>query len=188
MSKKSKLNRSEAAKEREAKKGLTQRQRRFAEELVRGKHNSAGSAAVTAGYSSNNPDQSAYQALQGIKLKVPEMMDNAGISVAVLIQKHLVPKLTAKETKFFHHQGKIITRQVDALGTQMQALDTSFKLHGAYAAKDGDNAEQIGVKVIVVDIPRPRRDGVVMPDILAPVQGPADIAKFNDSNGHKPKN
>ena len=39
----------------------------------------------------------------------------------------------------------------------MQALDTMLKMHGAYAPKDPKEAAPFGVKVIVVDIPRPQR-------------------------------
>src|SRR5262249_6157155 len=38
------------------------------------------------------------------------------------------------------------------------------------------SAEQVGVKVIVVDVPRPRRDGVVMPDI-----GPGEFKRMQNN-------
>jgi hypothetical protein len=35
------------------------------------------------------------------------------------------------------------------------ALDTAFKLRGSYAPRDPAEAAQFGIKVVVVDIPRP---------------------------------
>jgi len=120
--------------------------------------------------------------MQGIRLRVPEMLDKAGYSVPAIIEKHLGPKLRAKELKLAQHEGKFTDeRQVDAHGIQMQAIDTILKMHGAYAPKDPADTEQVGVKVIILDVPRPRRDGVVMPDI-----GPSQFKAMQQSgDGHK---
>src|SRR5262252_569974 len=106
------LHKSEAAKKGWKRLGSTTRQRKLVKELAKGK--TPTEAAVAAGYSPKNPSQSVYQAMQGIHLCVPEMLDRAGYSVSAIIEKHLAPKLKAKETKFFAHEGKVIsTRQVD---------------------------------------------------------------------------
>ena len=157
---------------------LTPRQVLFAKNLVKGM--TITDAARNAGYSGKNLAQSGHQALKAIRLRMPELMDNLGLSVPILIEKHLKPKLAAKETKFFHHHGKIITRRVEALGVQMQAIKTALKLHGAYEKESPNDAANIGVKVVVQDMPRHQRD-VVMPDILAPVQPP----NGSSGNGYK---
>jgi hypothetical protein len=53
-------------------------------------------------------------------------------------------------------------------GSQMQAIDTMLKLHGAYAPRDPKEAAQFGVRVVVIDVPCPQH-GTWMPDI-----GPGD--------------
>jgi hypothetical protein len=93
-------------------------------------------------------------------------MDELGLTDRMLIQKYLVPLLEAKETKFFKEGKRRIN--VPALGIRHTALDTAFKLRGSYAPRDPAEAAQFGIKVVVVDIPRPPK----MIDV--------------GSNGHKP--
>ena len=112
-------------------------------------------------------------------------MDEMGLTDRALIQNHLVPLLNATDRKFFAHEGKVISqREVAALKTRLNALDIAFRLRGSYAPKDPAEAAQFGVKVIVIDIPRPEV-GVWMPDV-----GPGQLPPVNGSsgsNGHKPQ-
>jgi hypothetical protein len=113
------------------------------------------------------------------------MLNNAGYSIPVIIEKHLAPKLYAKTTKLAIDDGKF-TDFVDLEdhGTQMQAIDMMLKMHGAYAPKDPKEAAQFGVKVVIIDVPRPQH-GVFMADI-----GPGDPLPplpSDGSNGHKPQ-
>jgi hypothetical protein len=127
--------------------------------------------------------------MQGIHLRVPEMLDQAGYSVPAIIEKHLAPKLKAKATKFFAHEGKVISRRkVDDCGTQMRASENMLEMHGAYTPRDPAEAAQFGVKVVVIDIPRPQ-SGVWMPDV-----GPGAVAAYqhdtcygSSGNGNKPQ-
>jgi hypothetical protein len=92
-------------------------------------------------------------------------MDELGFTDRALIQKNLAPLLEAHEMKFFAHEGKVVsTRKVEALNIRLDALDMAFRLRGSYAPRDAEAAAQVGVKVIIVDVPRPQR-GVWMPDI-----------------------
>jgi hypothetical protein len=95
-------------------------------------------------------------------------MDQMGLTDNVLIEKYLVPLLEAEETKFFKEGSKRIN--VAALGIRHTALDTAFKLRGSYAPRDPAEAAQFGIKVVIVDIPRP------------PKMKTIDVG----SNGHKP--
>jgi hypothetical protein len=61
----------------------------------------------------------------------------------------------------------------------MQAIETMLKMHGAYAPKDPKEAAHFGVKVVIIDVPRPQL-GVWMPDI-----GPGDPLPPLPSNGFK---
>jgi len=139
------------ATERSGLKKLTPRQHAFVKNLAKGA--SQKDAFIAAGYKAKHPDQGAHQALKQIQGKVPQIMDQMGLTNHLLIEKYLVPLLEAEETKFFNGGKKRIN--VAALGIRHTALDTAFKLRGSYAPRDPKEAEQFGIKVVVVDIPRP---------------------------------
>jgi len=139
------------AAERSGLKKLTPRQHAFVKNLAKGA--SQKDAFIAAGYKAKHPDQGAHQALKQIQGKVPQIMDQMGLTDHFLIEKYLVPLLDAEETKFFNEGKKRIN--VAALGIRHTALDTAFKLRGSYAPRDPKKAEQFGIKVVVVDIPRP---------------------------------
>jgi hypothetical protein len=158
---------------------LTTRQVALTKNLLSG--TTITEAARRAGYSEKNLAQSGHQALKAIRLRMPELMDDAGLSERVLIEKYLVPLLSAKDTKYFQHRGKITDkRTVPDNDTRLRALETAFELRGSYPSTYREDPAQTGVKVIVVDVPRPQR-GVVMPDI-GPGPLPDDaIKKFSKS-------
>jgi hypothetical protein len=116
-------------------------------------------AAVKAGYPVKNARQSAYQALQ--RGRVPDLMNQLGLTEEHLIDKHLRRHLNAKRTAFFQKDGKVKeSRKTEVLEIQTRALDMAFELHGSYAPRDPKEAEQFGIKVVVVDIPRPPRNAI----------------------------
>ena len=165
-----------SGKPKPAKRKLTRRESHFVKAFAKSK--SQADAAIAAGYSAKNPDQSAHQALKSIQQKVPDLMDELGLTDRALIENHLVPLLSAHETKFFQHEGKVVqTRKVEALPIRLDALDVAFRLRGSYAPRDVDMTAQLGIKVVIVDVARPAR-GVVMADV-----GPGALPP---SNGHKP--
>jgi hypothetical protein len=87
---------------------------------------------------------------------MPELMDSLGLSEKALIEKHLVPLLSAKSTKFFQHEGKVVQkREVADNEARLRALDMAFKLRGSYTAADAKPPEPPPPSVIVIDIPRP---------------------------------
>jgi len=90
--------------------------------------------------------------------------------------------VSAKATKHFQYRGKVTDkRTVSDNDARLRALETALKLRGSYSSGSQEDAALTGVKVIVVDIPRPQR-GVIMPDIK-----PGDIPPINVAgNGHKP--
>jgi hypothetical protein len=143
-------------KSKDQEKRLQSRQDKFVKAYPNGK--TLGDAAIEAGYSAKNPHQSGYQALKQIKGRIPEVMNELGLTDRLLIQKYLIPLLEAKETKFFK-KGK---RRINfpALGIRHTALDTAFKLRGSYVRRDPKEAEQFGNMVVVVDIPRPPRNAI----------------------------
>ena len=101
-------------------------------------------------------------------------MDEIGLTDRVLIENYLVPLLEAEETKFFNEGKRRIN--VPALGIRHAALDTAFKLRGSYAPRNPKEKEQFGIKVVVVDIPRPPKfvDGENMIDVSGNGKPPSD--------------
>jgi hypothetical protein len=154
------------------KKRINSRQRAFLKAYAEGK--TLKEAALQAGYSPKNAAQSGFQALKGVQGRIPELMDEVGLSDRVLIEKYLKPLLEAEETKFFNDGKRRIN--VAALGTRLAALDTVFKLKGSYAPRNPKEAEQFGIKVVVVDIPRPPK----MIDVETGGYGKPP----SDNNGH----
>jgi terminase small subunit-like protein len=157
-------------------KNLSSRQHAFLKAYAKGK--TLKQAAIEAGYSKKNADQSGYQALKAIKGRAADLMDEIGLTDQFLIENYLVPLLEAKETKFFN-EGK---RRINAaaLGIRHTALDTAFKLRGSYAPRDPAEAAQFGIKVVVVDIPRPPRNTI---DVTPPGAG-GNGKPPSDNNGH----
>jgi hypothetical protein len=154
------------AAEKSGKKKLTPRQHAFVRNLAKGA--SQKDAFIAAGYKAKHPDQGAHQALKQIQGKVPQIMDQMGLTDHLLIEKYLVPLLEAQETKFFK-EGKVRIN-IAALGIRHQALDTAFKLKGSYAPRDPAEAAQYGIRVVIMDMPRPPRQPII------------DVG----GNGHKP--
>jgi hypothetical protein len=129
-------------------------------------------AARKAGYSKKWPGQAGYQALESLKLKMPDLLDRLGLSDVTLIEKHLKPLLSADMVKFFQHKGKVTDkRTVPDNDTRLKGLDIAFKLRGDYAPTDPKREEPTGVQVILVDIPRPggrQLTGPAQPQLPSP--------------------
>jgi len=158
----------------------SERQKKLVEYIPTSK--SHAEAAVKAGYPIKNAAQSAYQALRQMRGRVPELMDELGISERELIDKHLRSLLTAKRTIFAQKDGKFTDkRTVDALETRIRALELAFLLHGSHAPRDPKEAAQFGVKVIVMDVRGPARPPIDIKPGMAIPELPTDT-----TNGAKP--
>jgi hypothetical protein len=69
--------------------------------------------------------QTGHQALKAIRMSMPELMDEAGLTAEVLIEKYLVPLFDATTTKFCTYKSKISDSvSVPDNHTQLRALDT----------------------------------------------------------------
>jgi hypothetical protein len=135
------------------KKSLSPKQKALMRLLAQGSDRKT--AALLAGYSPKNPDQSAYQALKHLGNSFPELLDKHGLTDSHLIQKHLKPLLKARRTKHFAHNGQVkSTRHYADHDTRLAALDMAFRLKGSFAPVKSQN-ESRSVDVIVVDLPRP---------------------------------
>jgi hypothetical protein len=138
---------------------MTPRQIMFTKHLLSGATLTA--AARKAGYSEKNLTQSGHQVLQSIRLKRPELMERLELTPRVLIEKYLVPLLSAATTKCFHHKGKIIySRTLPDYRTRVMALDMVFRLMGAYAPNQSRQSPSVapqGVRIVIRDAPRSPR-------------------------------
>jgi hypothetical protein len=136
-----------------AKKMLTLKQASFAAALM--KASTKREAAIIAGYSRKNIDQSANQAYNAILTKAPEAMGQAGLSLPVIIERHLVPLLQATEVKLAQHKGQFTDFvELEDNTTRLVATNMAFKLLGAYPAEDPVLAAKSTVDVIICDLPR----------------------------------
>ena len=112
-------------------------------------------AAMQAGYK-GPPQQAGYQAYKSILKKAPDVIAAMGISLENVIENYLLPQMNAAETKFFQHNGKITDFvEVPNGRLQLDATRTLLDLMGAFPPEDPQLAAQMGVKVVVVDIPAP---------------------------------
>jgi hypothetical protein len=136
-------------------KRLTHKEQGFVRNLIKGRN--LTQSAMAAGYSDRRPGQSGWQALKNIQLKVPEFLDQYGLTDEALIEKHLKPLLNATQVKHFQHNGEVTdSRRVPDNGTRIKALDMAFRLHGSYSSRKMEEAEKKTVQVIVADVPRPQ--------------------------------
>jgi hypothetical protein len=135
------------------KKSLSPKQKALMLLLARGSDRKT--AALLAGYSPKNPDQSAYQALKHLGNSFPELLDKHGLTDSRLIEKYLKPLLKARRTKHFAHNGKVkAVRHYADNDTRIAALDMTFRLKGNYAPiKTREEKRQVAK--IIIDIPRP---------------------------------
>jgi len=131
-------------------KQLTPRQTVFAKSLVSGA--TLTDAARTAGYSGKNLAQSGYQALKTVQSKMPELMAEAGLTPPVIIEKYLVPLLSATIRKCFQYKGKVLySRALPDWRTRAFALDMLFRLTGAYRTSESVAPAQTSVEIITID-------------------------------------
>jgi hypothetical protein len=77
-------------------------------------------------------------------------------------------------------RGRLKEKTVQPLGISHAELDTAFKLRGSCAPRNPKEAEQFGIKVVVVDIPRPPRNAI---DVTPPETG-GNGKPRSDNNGH----
>jgi len=177
------------AKKREHAKGLTLRQLRLVKEIP--KRRNLKEAAIAAGYPPNHASQSAHQALQGIRLRVPEMLDHAAILFLCSLKKHIAPKLSATVTRLAVKDGKFTDSfELEDNDTQLKAADILLRMHGAYAPKDPAEAAQFGVKAVIIDVPRPRRGVDWVPDVgpgQLPIATTPAGSNGSPGNGHRPQ-
>lgn len=107
---------------------LTLKQTKLLQELP--KSASVAEAGEKAGYFDR---QTAHRALKGIGERSPEVLDRLGLTIEHVADKCLRPLLEAKETVFFANKGIVLdSREVEALGIRIRAIEVWAQLRGAY--------------------------------------------------------
>jgi hypothetical protein len=112
-------------------------------------------AAHLAGYrDSPHIRQTAHRAIERIKRKFPELLDEMGITAEAAVYKHLVPLMNAETVKFLKNGTQFVRLPDNA--TRLRALHIYCMLAGLYAPKGQITQEAVEMRGIVVDVPRPR--------------------------------
>lgn len=125
-----------------------------------------------------SPNHAGWVALNRIKKKAPEIMDELGLTQRALIDDYLKPLLNATEVKVFKSSGKMIeidedgnrqlvdadeiiySKPLEALSIRKDALDMSMRIQGMYSRpEDGGNTfNQTNNVQIINHIERPKRE------------------------------
>jgi hypothetical protein len=129
--------------------------RRLVREVLSGKHKTIKSAGEAAGYSGTD----AHRALRNLQGTMSEILDAAGMTDAFLAQNCLKPLLRATTTKFFQYEGEVTdSRKVADNDARLRALDIALRIKGKYAPLAVEQAHKHAVQVLILDVPRPKRD------------------------------
>lgn len=159
---------------KQLKKVSTPRQSKFVEAFLKTRNKTK--AALLAGYSPKNAGQAGHAVMETLKEKAPEVFARMGLTLERVIEKKLIPLMEAQELKIAQSEGKFTDiMEVDALGIQLGATRMFFELANAFPPRDQLLAAQLGIEVIVNDMPRPHRPTVNVKTYLATQSG----------NGHK---
>lgn len=85
-----------------------------------------------------------------------------GLSIDHVIKNHLTPLLNSTETKFAQFEGEFTDFvELPNDGIRLPATRMAFELLNAFPPRDPAMAAQVGVEVIIVDVPRPDYSKVV---------------------------
>jgi len=127
---------------------LTTRQKKLLQGIAKGLTNKE--AALQAGFSPKNPDQSATQALELIESKAPDLFARHGLDDDSFIQNYLVPALNANETKYFAHEGRVKdSRTVKAWGPRTAMIALTARLKGMIS--DSGEGGNSSIKTVVLN-------------------------------------
>jgi hypothetical protein len=115
-------------KRQKKKQGLTLKQKRLLEALPTS--DSVAEAGEKAGYFDR---QTAHRALNNLSERAPEVLNRLGLTIEHVADKCLRPLFEAKETLFFANKGIVLdSREVEALGIRVRAIEVWAQLMGAY--------------------------------------------------------
>ena len=123
----------------------TEKEKKFFYELI-GDANFNVKVAYATAYGSSNDNSSRANGCRLYRRLLPIIrgwLDEAGLSEERLKIK-LLELLEAKETKFFAHEGNVVTeKEVKAYSIQMEALKTAMKARGMLSEKSAREVDQI---------------------------------------------
>jgi hypothetical protein len=161
------------------KRRLSLRARHLLREVLSGRHTTIKSAGKAAGY--NGTD--AYRTLRQLQGTISEIMDQVGLTDAHLVQNCLLPLLHATRTKHFQHKGKVRdVRKVADNDVRLRALEIALRIKGKYAPLAVEQPHKQAVEVIILDVPRPKRD--IPPPTVIEIAKPAAALPGTNGNGH----
>ena len=133
--------------ERSSYPALTPKQILFLRALA--KCGNVGQAAKETGCSRQN----GYRTLTRARGRVPEIMDELGLSEFALVENYLKPLLNAEKTEFAKFEGKITDAlNVNDNGTRLSALDIAAKMRGMYSDSSDRKPEGIAIQIQCIGI------------------------------------
>lgn len=150
---------------------LTRREYKFLTALRKGK--TQKQSALDAGYSRKDPDGAAQQVIKQIERKGGfDVYEAMGLTRDQFIKKHLVPALKATETKFFAHNGEIISkREVVNWQARLRAQDMTYQIAGEYKVEQQNFGPTFKTIIINAEHRPPRAEvSVTIPTIPAQPQ------------------
>lgn len=175
---------------KQLKKTITPRQSKFVEAFLKTRNKTK--AALIAGYAPKSAGQAGYAVAEKLKEKAPEVFERMGLTLESVIQKKLIPLMNAQEVKVAQQDGKFTDIiELDALPIQLGATRMFFELANAFPPRDPALAANIGVEIIVNDMPRPHRPTVNVKTYLETQSGngnkkPAPAVPKAPKNGNEP--
>jgi phage terminase small subunit len=126
-----------------------------------------GLAAIAAGYG-GHPSKAGHQAFKAIAEKAPEVIARMGITLEAVIEHHVLRQMNAMEVKLAQHEGKFTDFvELPAWNIQQNGTHTLLELMNAFPLRDQGLSAQLGVEVIVNDMPRPHRPTIDVAAYLA---------------------
>jgi hypothetical protein len=142
---------------------------------------SSKGSAISVGYSHTD----AYRALANLQGTMSEILDQAGMTDAFLAQNCLKPLLNATQLKICQYKGKVKdVVEVADTDARIRALDIALRIKGKYAPLPVEQAHKHAVKVLILDVPRPKRD-IPPPTMIGIAKPEFPPTKGNGHNGNE---
>lgn len=106
---------------------------------------SVQNASLAVGYSNR---QSGYSALSDTRRRLQAALEQSGMTPLVFVRDYLLPKMNATETKLATFEGKFTDSvEVEALGTQMDAIKLCAKVAGYFPQKEDNGPTHLAITI-----------------------------------------
>ena len=102
----------------------------------------------------------------------------------IAVTNCLGPLSQANRTRYFHYKGRLKNQPTEAaLEIRRDALDIALRIKGQYAPPAVEQAHKHTVQVLVLDVPRPKRD-IPPPTMIEIAKPELPPTNGNEHNGN----